>query len=159
MRGLFTFWRRERDSNPRYAIQRIHTFQACAFNHSATSPNSSYSFNFTGLIRNRFKRLLTPTGRCHFVPTSNLPAEDCRTLDTLFNVYTLCILSFVTGASMHHFSRRAPSTTDSALCASVLRTVLALARTSKFALGKFVGASPNLVYRPKVRPTASNRAK
>ena len=30
-------WRRERDSNPRYA-ERIHTFQACAFSHSAISP-------------------------------------------------------------------------------------------------------------------------
>src|SRR6056297_2567227 len=32
------FWRRERDSNPRYPFQGKHAFQACAFNHSATSP-------------------------------------------------------------------------------------------------------------------------
>ena len=31
-------WRRERDSNPRYPFQGKHAFQACAFNHSATSP-------------------------------------------------------------------------------------------------------------------------
>ena len=30
--------RRERDSNPRYGVNRIHAFQACAFSHSATSP-------------------------------------------------------------------------------------------------------------------------
>ena len=32
------YWRRERDSNPRYGLTRIHAFQACAFNRSATSP-------------------------------------------------------------------------------------------------------------------------
>ena len=31
-------WRRERDSNPRYELPRIPTFQAGAFDHSATSP-------------------------------------------------------------------------------------------------------------------------
>ncbi len=35
---LVSIWRRERDSNPRYAFGRIHTFQACAFNRSAISP-------------------------------------------------------------------------------------------------------------------------
>ncbi len=38
IRALFYVWRRERDSNPRYSLHRIHTFQACAFNRSATSP-------------------------------------------------------------------------------------------------------------------------
>ena len=31
-------WRRERDSNPRYELPRIPTFQAGAIDHSATSP-------------------------------------------------------------------------------------------------------------------------
>ena len=31
-------WRRERDSNPRYRLPHIPTFQAGAFDHSATSP-------------------------------------------------------------------------------------------------------------------------
>lgn len=31
-------WRRRRDSNPRYGINRTHAFQACTFNHSVTSP-------------------------------------------------------------------------------------------------------------------------
>jgi hypothetical protein len=31
-------WRRERDSNPRYAVKRTHAFQACSLNHSDTSP-------------------------------------------------------------------------------------------------------------------------
>ena len=31
-------WRRERDSNPRYPVKSIRTFQARAFNHSAISP-------------------------------------------------------------------------------------------------------------------------
>ena len=34
-------WRRERDSNPRYGLSRIHTFQACSFNHSDTSPHAA----------------------------------------------------------------------------------------------------------------------
>jgi hypothetical protein len=37
-RPLFWIWRRERDSNPRYGLTRIHAFQACSFNHSDTSP-------------------------------------------------------------------------------------------------------------------------
>lgn len=32
-------WRRERDSNPRYALKRTHAFQACDLNHSSTSPS------------------------------------------------------------------------------------------------------------------------
>ena len=32
------WWRRERDSNPRSGLTRLHTFQACSFNHSDTSP-------------------------------------------------------------------------------------------------------------------------
>ena len=31
--------RRGWDSNPRYGVNRIHGFQPCAFDHSATSPN------------------------------------------------------------------------------------------------------------------------
>ena len=31
-------WRRERDSNPRYSLTRIHTFQACSLSHSDISP-------------------------------------------------------------------------------------------------------------------------
>ncbi len=34
-------WRRERDSNPRSGITRLHTFQACSFNHSDTSPHET----------------------------------------------------------------------------------------------------------------------
>ena len=34
--------RRERDSNPRYGVNRIHAFQACAFNRSATSPRGRH---------------------------------------------------------------------------------------------------------------------
>ncbi len=36
-------WRRERDSNPRYGVNRIHAFQACAFDHSAISPHKKKS--------------------------------------------------------------------------------------------------------------------
>jgi hypothetical protein len=32
------FWRRGRDSNPRYGFHRTHAFQACDLNHSSTSP-------------------------------------------------------------------------------------------------------------------------
>ncbi len=32
-------WRRGRDSNPRNGLTRLHTFQACSFNHSDTSPD------------------------------------------------------------------------------------------------------------------------
>ena len=32
-------WRRDRDSNPRYSLTHTHAFQACAFDHSATSPD------------------------------------------------------------------------------------------------------------------------
>ncbi len=35
-----TIWRRGRDSNPRSSLTRLHTFQACSFNHSDTSPES-----------------------------------------------------------------------------------------------------------------------
>jgi hypothetical protein len=38
--GLLQNWRRERDSNPRYVVKHTHTFQACAFDRSATSPLS-----------------------------------------------------------------------------------------------------------------------
>ena len=31
-------WRRRRDSNPRYGINRTHAFQACTFDRSVTSP-------------------------------------------------------------------------------------------------------------------------
>ena len=37
-----TNWRRERDSNPRYGMNRIHTFQACAFSRSAISPERPF---------------------------------------------------------------------------------------------------------------------
>ncbi len=40
MRLLLVVWRRERDSNPRYSLTRIHTFQACSFNHSDISPDT-----------------------------------------------------------------------------------------------------------------------
>ncbi len=33
-------WRRERDSNPRNGLTRLHTFQACSFNRSDTSPHT-----------------------------------------------------------------------------------------------------------------------
>lgn len=39
---LVEAWRRERDSNPRYPVKSIRTFQARAFNHSAISPFHSY---------------------------------------------------------------------------------------------------------------------
>ena len=35
---IFPNWRRERDSNPRYAVKRIHEFQSCSLNHSDISP-------------------------------------------------------------------------------------------------------------------------
>src|ERR1041384_2081658 len=31
-------WRRGRDSNPRYGVNRTHDFQSCTFNRSVTSP-------------------------------------------------------------------------------------------------------------------------
>ena len=31
-------WRKGRDSNPRYAVKRIHEFQSCSLNHSDISP-------------------------------------------------------------------------------------------------------------------------
>src|SRR6056297_2612596 len=36
--GAFHFWRRGRDSNPRYGLNRTLTFQASPFDHSGTSP-------------------------------------------------------------------------------------------------------------------------
>src|SRR5581483_2177888 len=33
-------WRRGRDSNPRYGVNRTHDFQSCTFNRSVTSPDS-----------------------------------------------------------------------------------------------------------------------
>ena len=38
LRMLRVGWRRGRDSNPRNGLTRLHTFQACSFNHSDTSP-------------------------------------------------------------------------------------------------------------------------
>ena len=34
-------WRRGRDSNPRYGVNRTHDFQSCTFNRSVTSPLST----------------------------------------------------------------------------------------------------------------------
>ena len=34
-------WRRGRDSNPRYGVNRTHDFQSCTFNRSVTSPSRS----------------------------------------------------------------------------------------------------------------------
>ena len=41
-------WRRERDSNPRSGITRLHTFQACSFNHSDTSPGPLHNASRRG---------------------------------------------------------------------------------------------------------------
>src|SRR5688500_19519859 len=38
--GWRTARRTGRDSNPRYGLSRLHALQACAFNHSATCPDS-----------------------------------------------------------------------------------------------------------------------
>jgi hypothetical protein len=48
-------WRRERDSNPRDDSHRLHTFQACAFNRSATPPRGGARARGSG----------GPTGRAH----------------------------------------------------------------------------------------------
>ena len=40
-------WRRERDSNPRNGLTRLHTFQACSFNRSDTSPHTARRTNST----------------------------------------------------------------------------------------------------------------
>ena len=40
-------WRRGRDSNPRYGVNRTHDFQSCTFNRSVTSPQ--HSFNYLAL--------------------------------------------------------------------------------------------------------------
>ena len=43
-RGRLVEWRRGWDSNPRYAFTYA-SFQACALNHSATSPDFDLSYN------------------------------------------------------------------------------------------------------------------
>ena len=43
-------WRRGRDSNPRTPFRMLHTFQACAFDRSATSPINLYSNSTPGGI-------------------------------------------------------------------------------------------------------------
>ena len=49
--SCYKIWRRERDSNPRSGITRLHTFQACSFNHSDTSPyTNTFSFHSDGGI-------------------------------------------------------------------------------------------------------------
>ncbi len=50
-RGLLTTKRRSRDSNPGITSRRSHTFQACAFNHSATSPKQYHYYK----LKKRFK--------------------------------------------------------------------------------------------------------
>ena len=39
-------WRRRRDSNSRDAFRRPHAFQACALNHSATSPYQNLTIKY-----------------------------------------------------------------------------------------------------------------
>ena len=55
--SCYKIWRRERDSNPRSGITRLHTFQACSFNHSDTSPYTYNLFHFaaTGIVRPFFR--------------------------------------------------------------------------------------------------------
>ena len=81
---------------------RIHTFQACAFSHSATSPFVRLVVLVVavtcrcreGWIRKR-KLVFSPLRGA--LRASNLPAEDFRTLDT--------------GLPFAHFPSRAPSAT------------------------------------------------
>src|SRR6185312_9665460 len=48
LEGPFCFgnWRRERDSNPRYDVSRIHAFQACSLDRSDTSPETENHTTF-----------------------------------------------------------------------------------------------------------------
>ncbi len=45
----FSIWRRGGDSNSRDGANRLHDFESCAFNHSATSPYLEIVAGNTGL--------------------------------------------------------------------------------------------------------------
>ena len=70
-------WRRERDSNPRYKLPCIPTFQAGAFSHSATSPYFTYL-----LPCNPAFGIIRPSGP-HGACVENTPAAESRSLQLL----------------------------------------------------------------------------
>ncbi len=80
-------WRRERDSNPRHGIPRIHAFQACALDRSAISPETLLFFSPGRRSPSEIILDLRPAQRTALATASGTPnnCQSCRGQDGLWN--------------------------------------------------------------------------
>ena len=72
----FHYWRRGRDSNPRYGFHRTHAFQACDLNHSSTSPEAAILSDRCGATAERRWRERDSNPRYGFYLAQAFPRDD-----------------------------------------------------------------------------------